>query len=304
MIRPQLDGYMEPENWKNSTGQVMGYPVAGTPVAFDPALNDAVVDANKPGFYKKRFVIPLRKLSHFLNIGPKLHPSFLMSGLRIQIVLESAAVALVGTGASYELSNMEIACDCHILTDAMQRVMSKVSATNGLELVWEELDRNPINDTENLNQHIEVRKAVSRALSAYGITRLTDNVNDDAVDSFKPRTHDLVSFQARTGSLFYPQAPILSKEEMYFNTLSAFDTAKSTFKDNAITFTKFNEESNMFAVDLERSNVLALQAIPLNNSRTLSFELKYKTKVSRSTDVWLRSVKICRAFLQNVVIKN
>lgn len=297
VIRPQLDAYLEPDNWKRSTGEVMGYPKLNLSTGlYEPTTFVA-------GGATKHFIIPFRKLSPFFDVGNKLLPSMVAKGLKMKITLENANTALVGTSAStYEITNMELSVSYTILTDGMQRVMEKVAASAGLDYVWRELTLNPVNDSVSTKDYIEIRQPVARALSAYGLSRPSANITDITADSFTPSGEVLKSYQASIGSLKFPQDPIVYAEEQYFNVLSSFDMVKSTFRDNAVSYTDFLTKNNMFAVDLERSAYMAMQAIPLNNSSSLNFTLQFEagaggaTLPARVSDIWLSSMHTLEVF--------
>jgi hypothetical protein len=54
---------------------------------------------------------------------------------------------------------------------------------------------------------------------------------------------------------------------------------------------------------LERSSILSLSGLPVNNSRTLQLELDYDTSQSRDQDVFLNYLQLARVFPNNVLVK-
>ena len=73
--------------------------------------------------------------------------------------------------SDYQITNPRFIVHTCQLTDAAQRALNTVSATNGLEIVFydHETTSNPPESSTDI--HIEVKKAVSRAMKAFAVIR-------------------------------------------------------------------------------------------------------------------------------------
>jgi hypothetical protein len=56
-------------------------------------------------------------------------------------------------------------------------------------------------------------------------------------------------------------------------------------------------------VTLERSSVLSLSGLPVNNSRSLQVELDYSGTANRDMDVYMHYLQLARVFPTNVLVK-
>jgi hypothetical protein len=152
--------------------------------------------------------------------------------------------------------------------------------------------------------NITVRKAVARALSAYAKTRLTDNVASSTVDSMASESpNEVVGFFWRLGSLNFPNQRLSAVEEQYYYAQYAMGKLMHPHKNNSVSLADFKGDEGIVAVTLERSSVLSLSGLPVNNSRTLQVELDYGTSASRDIDVFLNYLQLARVFPSNVLIR-
>ena len=237
--------------WCGTVGQAAGY--------------DGLV---LPSSHKRAtafFSIPLYMLTDLFAYG-RLLPPMILSGLRIEIdwqtpdqaflqyqsITSKAALSATATKLpSYTIHNPYISMYAVQLTDGVQRALNEMSAVNGLEIVY--CDYEPTNVslpslTETTTQ-LEVRKAASRALKAFMITRDTSKIEEAKSDSYASLPWDYNTWQWQLGSLYFPQQPITAKAlgssgnsldlntvpqniipESYKHTLIAFDRYKADSK--------------------------------------------------------------------------
>ncbi len=159
----------------------------------------------------------------------------------------SSAVAAVDAAdlGDFTISGPQFVLKSVQLTDATQRALNEMSATNGLEIVYTDFERTETQITGSGNHHVEVRKACSRALQAYARIRVGDttqlgkvyehalgpslygpatgatassaagdgsNYTNKHFDSFASEPLSQVrSYQWQLGSLYFPQQPIKGK---------------------------------------------------------------------------------------------
>ena len=225
----------------NTVGQGMGQ---GTTLIPD---NHLLANTNAEYLGVQRFSIPMYMLTDFFSYS-RLMPAQVLSGLRVEIEWARPAEAFISYATTtafadthpaittYTIDNPYFAIRSVQLTDATQRALNELSATNGLELVYCDYERTDSVQTTN-QFHMEIRKACSRALQAMMITRVSANTSDLAHDSLKSEAWDTTQWQFQLGSLYYPQQPVQTSDttasgphqilpETYKHALIAFDKYK------------------------------------------------------------------------------
>lgn len=257
--------------WIDGIGQGMGY---SSFISMEDSRDDGT----------HTFCIPLYCLTDFFGYG-RLMPSMIMSGLRIEIEFEGVDTALqitdcvtpggspstynpvfgtvevtaAGTAQTtvneaakvngYTVTDPVLSLKSVQLTDATQRALNELSATNGLELVFTDFERTEtVYPAATQKAHIEIRKACSRALCAMarvrtdrshlwhgdGASTLADSYQERNIDSFasEPETN-VNEYQWQLGSLYFPQQPIKGNRhrvamEGYLHTVDALGKLHAT----------------------------------------------------------------------------
>lgn len=290
------DRYEYSQDYINNIGSVVGYK--STEVG---ATNVSNVVTLTP----QRYCIPLSKLCGMCNTGV-LIPSALAGGLRFEIKLASLGTALKN-GATpptgYTITNVNMMLDSYQLADSIQKRLMMESASTGLEFFYETYDRTRHNIASSNKANITVRKAVSRALSAFAVTRLTADTSDQTKDSMASETNKVAGFFWRLGSLNFPNQRLTSKQEQYFYAQYSMNKLLHPHKNNSISLQDFLADEGLIAVTLERSSVLSLSGLPVNNSRTLQVEIDYDDAQSRDIDVYMKYLQLARVFPNNVLVK-
>jgi len=265
-LNNMINSYRYDNQWMSTVGQSIA--AGSSHISPDPLASATYVA--KPTTY----CIPLYLLSDFFGYG-RLLPSMIMSGLRIEIEFESSdhvfihsanvqtttldprygAARLLSdasdgvqltTGAAnlgeYQVLRPQFVLKSVQLTDATQRALNEMSATNGLEIVYTDFERTETQFDGAGNKHVEVRKACSRALQAYARIRVSDPmelgknyehmlqttglygpevgavVSDHHCTSGYTAKHfdsfaseplsQVSSYQWQLGSLYFPQQPV------------------------------------------------------------------------------------------------
>lgn len=243
------------------------------------AANYAVVHDNSIGFYpiKDRtgteqgtaavgenvFCIPLYLLSPFFGYG-RLMPAMLMSGLRVEIewakkekamtlfapnvntstavnslAYEAAVKDALNTVTGYTITRPTFVLSSCQLSDSIQRGLNEVSATNGLEIVYTDMERTQIYSASATDTyHLEVRKSCSRALTAIARVQCeTANLRKDLVDSNAgEQNFPYVRYQWQLGSLYFPHQAVKAESKTTPLTM-----AKQTFAHTLCAFQKFGK---------------------------------------------------------------
>lgn len=268
-------GHKHDSNWIETVGAAAGY---GGVIPHQTNTTNTVF-----------FSIPLYMLTELFGYG-RLMPPMLLSGLRIEIDWQTPQQAFVSynnreqgtpvvitTGTppvfaaspyaaggiaatpagseigSYIIYNPYISLYSIQLTDGIQRALNEMSAVNGLEIVY--CDYAPTNTTvptaTQTTVQLEVRKASSRALKAFLVTRAATTVTSSTLDSYQSEDWSYRRWQWQLGALYFPQQPVVSTTaglnaapqtvygnmaESYKHTLIANGTYKGTGKASAIPF--------------------------------------------------------------------
>jgi len=259
------------------------------------------------------YCIPLAFLSPFFEgDGKSLVPPQIAAGLRISLTLAPRTTALVAAGAvqSYTLSNMSVQSNLSMLTDDWQRKLNEISASQGLAYAWcEAHTTNSVLAAAQTSVNIQVRKAAARALSAMTVSRGTATIILQTADSMASEAYNPGNqFQWRLGSMYPTMQPITNSTEAYFIAQSATDGGLvNCMNPNGVSLATFLSGQGVTSCSLERSDialndVLNVSGLPTNNSRALDVDIRFGTGTNRTTVLYMKHVKIARAFLENVVV--
>ena len=130
----------------------------------------------------------------------------------------------------------------------------------------------------------------------------------DCMEGSKDDVDRYSQLQFRTGSLYFPNTPLTNEPEMLFMTNHAFGRIMKQNCSNNVSLSKWVSSGHaMPSVDLERSSLQMLSAIPLNTSRVLSADVTFKgaqaVNHDRRVNIWLEYVRICRTFIDNISVE-
>ena len=263
------------------------------------------------------YVIPLSAFSGFFRPLQKgmLIPSGLASGLRIEIVLESAARALTkkagnGTAYSYSVTNPTLFFNTTTLNDGASAVLMKESAENGLEYTFPSYFSSNLN-TVQTSSNIQVKKAVAqctRIFSAVYDVSGSDSVLLETKDGYKSiGAGQLTSMQFRVGSNYYPQQAVTKAKEAFYVSESTFGKITEVHTTAANVSIAEYETGGKFLVgtSLESNGALNLSGVPLNNSNVaeLRLGLLNGSGLSREIDVFIEFITVARTFINRTSIK-
>jgi len=301
------DRYTFAQDWVNNFGSVIGY---GSTEKTGFGTTDPVVITPVASL---RFCIPLSHLAGIFG-GSVLMPSMLAGGLRLEIKLAPLAVAFKDNSittipdphavTNYTVTNASCQLDTFQLADSIQKRLMMEAASTGLEFYYETWDRTRHNISASDKANITIRKSVARALSAFAVTRETSKTASLAEDSMASENGaNIDGMFWRLGSLTFPQQKLENTAELYYYAQRAFQKVESPYKMNSISLDDFKGSEALAAVTLERSNVLELSGLPVNNSRSLQLELDYSSSANRDIDVYMHYVQLARVFVNNVLVK-
>jgi hypothetical protein len=272
----------------------------------------------KPGFYSKQeitaqqlagqdYVIPMRDLSALFNVE-KLLPSFLMSGLRIELVLAPVANAFVLEGAAtateYTITNPILRLETLKLSDSVMNQLTQNAAHGGLVLpidTWD-LTRDTVTGTQ---ANIEVRRNVSQVLGVVVKTRETADVTNAEKDSLASEPEFKVAdYRFRIGSQFIPNSKVTKPVEAYSLAQIAFNKFKQNSAENSISVKDYLKNGRaVIASDLERS-AIDLSGVSISNSKVLAWEANYGSATDRTVNVWIQFTRALTIFLTNTLVQD
>jgi hypothetical protein len=277
---------------------------ATEPIAIDRTTNGASEFVIIKGGQQRKFVIPLSLISGIFKFD-KLLPSMFLSGLRVDILLEEAKKAAVlsskdraggtsGDAHNWSIQEPRIVLDSYQLTDSVQRVLNEEAAMRGLELVFRtwHTTQFPLTGT---GRTIQMRKAVSRAISILALMYPKEPTVVKNHDYFANMAWDVTEAQLRIGSLYFPQQPIRgstgesTSRECYYHMLRSASrlSGKSA---SGITYEQFlgpqvfgagDEATPMPGTYLPKSTVY--------NSFTAEQQVTAANIVFRTDDSWAKS---------------
>jgi hypothetical protein len=290
-------------DWINHFGSM-----AGLTNTVSPNLDGTVITTTE-----QRFVIPLNLLSGFFTpTSDTLIPPHLASGLHCTFEFASSNSALwanLGTTVTgYEISDISIQTDCTDLSDSTQKTLNMEAAESGLEYTYPRVySTSQSFSTSDIN--VQIRKAVSQAMTAVAIIRPIANKQNSFVDSLRSAPWDVSRWQYRLGSLYFPNQELKGAEdglESFFIANSVFDKCKNTrfYCDNSINMAEFRDRFGVMAVSLERDQELNLSGLPINNSRTLELSGTLANAPAESMEciVFLTYMSVAKSFIDNVAV--
>lgn len=262
-----------------------------------------------------RFCIPLGMLSGLFDPlkGQPLPPQ-LASGLQIELTFERFETALIEVAGSptaltgYDISDIRFVVDSLDMTDDTQKVINMESASNGLEYAYERVHTAVSQvPTGQLNNNIQIQKAVSQACMA--VTMVVDTsqlINKDA-DSMRSRVYDTTSFQYRLGSLYFPSQvisdPTLDGAEAFVIAQQTYDKLKHRHAENSIDVGEFKNSLSTASVSLEKDTNLNMSGLPVNNSRLLELNINFDAvSAPREIITFLTYCSVARSFIDNVAV--
>lgn len=245
--------------------------------------------------------IPLCEILPMAREG-QLLPSQLASGARLEIFLEEPKVAFKTASAAanitYTIDKPALWLDTVQLSDAAMVQLSKTSARNGLEYVYNQIHHQSDVCTNQLSQ--QVAKAVSRGVMCVTFARdnTTNRLATETVDSFIGTS--FISQQIRVGSQYFPHQIADSSQQAYAHYMLALHAFGG--KAKCITFGDYTEAHQIAAADLERSSILKHSGLAINNSRSLYVQLGFANTNTKVVDTFLVFTTVARAFLSNVAV--
>jgi hypothetical protein len=319
--------WMRAQDFVNGQGSMMGYSpsrMVNDSGATSPLLAEAApntyLGVRQEDFYSKQevttellagkvFVIPMQEISELFG-STKLLPSYLMAGLRIELVLAPVTTVfyLEGTPATattYTITQPEIRLQTLKLSESILNQLTTNASNGGLIVTLNTWDVTPHNSLASASTaNVEVRRNVSQVLGVIVKNRLTANLSLATADSMASEaTHSVTSYRFRLGSTFVPNSSITNKVEHYALAQLAMNKFKRTDAENSISLKSYlTQGRSIIASDLERS-AIDLSGVAISNSKILGYEA-VQTAVARQVDVYIQFTRVLTCFLTNVLVED
>lgn len=313
ILRKNVDYYNMSRNWINAVGGLQGYPKTVTSGSL--ALTSYPRDAATSRIY----TIPLSHIAPIFDTD-KLLPPQLCEGMRIELWLETTNNT-VTSGATpvttYTLSIPRIHWNIIDLADQFKMKINQM-ASKGLNLLHKEWFHQPAS-AASAAFNIEVRKAASKALKAYVVSRPNSNLNSSAnnVDAMASEAFKYATLQANIGADYFPQTRVESAStsdwtRFYQYTLQGVDKMgpRGMVAPPYVSYDTYgtvgNDIGNMaaFVMSFNKSTVTDLAGYQVNNSRVIQFNITYTDSTDRSVDIWLQFVRLVKVFTNGVNVKD
>ena len=295
LYRSKVDHFQKAKEWFETVGVICGY---GTDITVAAGVEKVV-----------EFCLPLNMVSPLFDLKNSSYlPPYLMSGLRMEITLESLAASMVISGAgpldSYSVKNPALQCDVVKFNDDTDRLMTQIAHKSGLELYFNEWDVFSTTTDAANNITLDVRKTCSRANHSFAVSRESKVTVDVTADSFASEAFKFTASQGRVGSVYSPQQALTTDAEHYMSALYLFRGMKYKHPIN-VSPTEFNTNKGLIGVQLNRSQIWDSQSVPLNNSHSLLYQVSFKTEepaILRQIDTFIVYHKSLKVYTNNIIV--
>jgi hypothetical protein len=267
--------YQKTQQWKNTIGKSF-FVEGGTDY---PIFNTA-------NTLETEIVIPLTELCSFFRStkAGQILPAQLVSGLRIELSLESIQKAFVdpggwfGANGKLSIEDIHMSLDTVMLSDECSKLLNLESSNSGLEYCYERVYNYSNTFVSPSNFTLQMSKAVSQAVHSFAIVQNNASVNSGLLDSFESEPYKIKNWQWRLGAQYYPHIPVVSDtsakvskkgNEAYMLALASCDKMRKNYQESSVTLNDFSLNKAILAVSLEKNQSLAVSGLPSNNSRQL-----------------------------------
>ena len=254
------------------------------------------------------FVFPLKFLSGLFRPhgGVKLPPQ-LMSGARIELVLESvdtACIIPVGVTSTYKVLDPQISLSEHSLSDNVLKILSENAANNGLEITYDRVFTASESNGTVSAFNTQIKKAVSQCTSLIVEPKFSNLLAAPTFDSFNSITGaEFRKYQIRVASSYFPNQECDEVKEAYFYASQICDRHKLkpyiTYPTYVGAF-DFHVGSQIKSDDEITSSGLAI-----NNSASLAvnIEMDPASTQAKTYYMYMTYTALARCFISQVSVK-
>jgi hypothetical protein len=231
-------------------------------------------------------------------------PSMLLSGARVEIVLESLNRGLDALTATpptfFRVEKPTIVLMEHVVNDNTLKVLTEESSQNGLEYTYDRVFTS-YEESASTSINFQIKKAVSQATSI--TTTIHDpanqnNISENSFNSIDVNATPAVfgKFQYRLASNYFPHQVIDNIPEAY----SVSDM--TTKKESKHTYNEYVLRLFNVSTPLKSEHGISSSGLAVNNSASVALE--YEGNASNKTYyTFLTYTCLARAFLNQVSVK-
>lgn len=272
-----------------------------------------------------------------------LFPAAVLAGSRLDFRMKDTTESLTwGSNAAYvayknsiQISQMYLMLDAFQLQDNMLKRLNEVSAgEDGLTVCFNSWDWT-VTNTTGTTVEAQVQQARSRIIVSVPVVRQQRNISNPYADSLASEPisdannlnfQSVQSYQAQLGSLFFPQQPLVSREEMFMNHyfiwckalnepldtmgvtpidfygyggLGMYDVNNVPVNPAGAALWRINSGVATLGMLAERSTILQLSGLPISNARLLRHRFVFNSAVAggRQIDVFTKYTKLLKCWL-------
>lgn len=256
---------------------------------------------------QESYVIPLKLISGlFRPHGHVKLPPSLLSGSRIELVLEDASNACFGAGAAYEMINPEIQLQEHQLSDNALKVLTEEAANNGLELTYDRIFVASESNGTNSQFNTLIKKAVSQATKIAVVPVPTVNINNALADSFVSIVGgvEFSKYQFRLASSYFPNQEVNNIKEAYCISSQVCDMHKTR---PAVKYVDYIGAGGDFSLasQIKSDDEISSSGMAINNSASLAVNIETNpvSIVAKTHFIFLTYTALARCFISQISVK-
>jgi hypothetical protein len=252
------------------------------------------------------YSIPLKHLSDLFRRNQKLPPQ-LVSGMRIEIVLESAQKAFNWgneNAHSYSVTEIVLLADTHTMTDAISRKIMSDSASEGLVIQF--------TDFSHISQDVggaatrstvNFQKSVARASSGAVLVRADAGIDLNVGDSLGTQAFDVKDSRYRIGSLYFPRQNLDRVTTHYLNNLRTWKQLQQHGDVHTAFKLSDHKAQSLVATLLDRDDELENSGVSTSRAQgDLIAEVSFNSAVARRLDAYVQYEKQLSVGLSSVLV--
>jgi len=114
----------------------------------------------------------------------------------------------------------------------------------------------------------------------------------------------VTGLQWRLGALYLPNKQLSDGVEMFMYSKYAHDKLRGYNSPDSVSLADWSDADRkaVFAVNLEKSTVVGLSGLPMNNSRRLQCNLTFQAGANRTIYIWLQYLRVATCNLDHVKV--
>lgn len=311
------DHYVCPDGYLDHTGTLMGYK------------NGISVRSGQGGDYA---IIPLHHISGFFS-QDKYIPLPELGNVRMELTLNSHNDAFTdgtinGNGADYEITEFKIVLDAYRMTDVILGAGRNKAKNGQLAMSFDTYHYDRASLNQNAMNTIELKKSVSKALSAFARVKTTPGTAQarynnlaQGAGSMAHHPTDIVTnpegiftgpwvdgtsrYQWINGTEYHPNFVVSNGKQAFAEALKAFGNLSNVVRHPTVNYTSWKEYNNIIAVELERdidSNDL-MSGVSTKEGNRIVLEYHSADVANQFVEIFLHHLRLILVHPSSILIK-